>query len=250
MKYSSLTAPAYRFRNDELSEIWFNNVISSHDLIGLEEQQKLINKNVEFLLKGGSALNILLWGEKGAGKSTVVRLLARDYSGKGLRIIEFCDDDYYSIYELYVFIRKNSEFKFILYFDDVSFNENDERYRNFKSIVEGGLESKPSNAIFVATSNRRHIMAESAADTEDMYNRDEQNESSSLFARFGLSIGFYPLSKEIYLEIVRHYFANTGMVLYEDWAIEAERFAIDRGGRSGRVAQQFAVYSHITRGDA
>jgi predicted AAA+ superfamily ATPase len=186
---------------------------------------------------------VLLWGEKGAGKSTMVRSLASKYSPKGLRIIEFCDNDFYTIYDLYAMIRQYGGFKFIIYFDDVSFDDNDEKYRNFKSIVEGGLEEKPANALFMATSNRRHLISETIRDTSDIYSRDDQNESASLYARFGLSIGFYPLTRELYLEIAAHYLQGS---TFSGWEEEAMAFAIERGGRSGRVAEQFAIYKELT----
>jgi predicted AAA+ superfamily ATPase len=232
--------PAYRFRNAAFSPI----VLSPKTpvLIGLDTELALLRKNTERLIKGLGALNILLWGEKGGGKSTAIRLLLKEYFSKGLRIIEFTDEDYYNIYSLYKEIRAADALSFIIYFDDVSFNETDDRYRKFKSIVEGGLEEKPKNAIFAATSNRRHLIAENAARTEDIYSRDMQNEQSSLYARFGIAIGFYPLSKETYLNIAAHYMKSAGLELKNGWELEAEGYAFERGGRSGRVAEQYAVY--------
>jgi len=240
-----LLSPAYRWRRGELDKVVLSEKIENMQLLGLDEQLALINKNMEFFLKRKRALNILLWGEKGSGKSTIVRLLARDYAAKGARIIEFRDDDYYSIYSLYEIIRIHTDLFFLLYFDDVSFDNDDERYRNFKSIVEGGLEECPVNALFIATSNRRHLIAEKAHDTQDIYNRDDENERSSLFARFGLSVGFYPLEKSLYLEIAAHYLDGKK---FEGWEESAENFALERGGRSGRVAQQFAIYHKILGG--
>ncbi|MDR2870063.1 MAG: ATP-binding protein [Deferribacteraceae bacterium] len=236
---------AYRWHGGELAAVHLPESISKQSLLGLDEQQALLNRNLKRFISGKPALNVLLWGEKGAGKSTLVRLWAKQYAAVGLRIVEFRDTDYYSIYELYRIFRANDELSFILYFDDVSFDNSDENYRDFKSIVEGGLESKPQNVIFVATSNRRHLVSEKAADTDDLYNRDSQNESTSLFARFGLAVGFYPINKELYLDIVKYYFDAEQLPIYDGWQQDAENFAIDHGGRSGRTAQQFVIYKQI-----
>ncbi|MDR2401315.1 MAG: ATP-binding protein [Deferribacteraceae bacterium] len=242
----SFELPTYRFRNAVFSPIVLSP--QSPTLIGLDEELNLLRRNTELLIKEGNALNILLWGEKGGGKSTAIRVLLKEYSDKGLRIIEFSDEDYFNIYLLYKEIRFAEALSFIIYFDDVSFDETDDRYRKFKSIVEGGLEEKPKNAIFAATSNRRHLIAESAVNSEDIYSRDLQNEQSSLYARFGIAIGFYPLRKEVYLEIASHYLKRSGLALKDGWELDAESYAMERGGRSGRVAEQYAVYRKILEG--
>jgi predicted AAA+ superfamily ATPase len=236
--------PAYRFRGAEFSPITLS--AETPVLIGLDKELTLLGANIELLISGAGALNILLWGEKGGGKSTAIRLLLKRYFSEGLRIIEFSDEDYYNIYTLYSQVR-SEDLSFIIYFDDVSFDETDDKYRKFKSIVEGGLEEKPKNAIFAATSNRRHLISESAAVTEDIYSRDTQNEQSSLYARFGIAIGFYPLGRESYLKIAAHYLEAAGLELTEDWEVEAESYALERGGRSGRVAEQYSIYKKITR---
>ncbi len=241
--------PAYRFRGGELTPVVFSSGISEMQLLGLKDEQKLIKRNIEHFIARKGALNVLLWGEKGAGKSTIVRMLANTYAGAGLRVIEYCDDDFYGIYGLYKNIRENSSYSFLIYFDDVSFDDSDVRYRNFKSIVEGGLEEKPVNVIFIATSNRRHLIAEKAMDTQDAYDRDVINEQSSLYARFGLTLGFYPLGKELYLDIVKHYMNKHGIPLFDGWENSAEVYAMQRGGRSGRAAQQFCIYYQIAEGE-
>jgi predicted AAA+ superfamily ATPase len=235
--------PACRYRNNKFTSVYLED--TGIKLIGLDREIALLSSNIELFLNDQKALNTLLWGEKGAGKSTVVRIILNKYCTDGLRIVEFCDDDYHNIYEVYHAIRKSFQYKFLIYFDDVSFDESDERYRNFKSIVEGGLEEKPVNSLFLATSNRRHLIAEKPADTVDVYSRDLNNEQSSLHARFGLTIGFYPLGQTQYLEIVEYYFKSVGYSLPDNWQTKAESYAIDRGGRSGRVAQQFVTYTKI-----
>lgn len=237
---------AFRWNNAGLVPITFSHDISGMQLIGLDSQAHELSKNILYFTKGNRALNVLLWGEKGAGKSTLIRLMLRDYSSQGFRIIEFCSKNYYEIYDIYSIVREHPNYYFALYFDDVSFDDNDERYRNFKSIVEGGLEEKPDNLIFIATSNRRHLVCERAFDTNDIYSRDDENESSSLFARFAMTIGFYPLNQESYLNIVKYYLDKLD-VNFDGWQKESISFAMNRGGRSGRAAQQFAVYQKILR---
>ncbi|MCA1933756.1 MAG: ATP-binding protein, partial [Calditerrivibrio sp.] len=130
-------------------------------------------------------------------------------------------------------------------FDDISFNYDDERYRSFKSILEGGIFEQPHNVMIVATSNRRHLIFEHASDTDDIYSRDDINESTSLYSRFGLVVGFYPMGKDDYLNIVKNYLFKYGLDLYDGWDKDAENFAMNRGGRNGRVAKQFAIYKKI-----
>ena len=241
--------PAYRYHDGKLSPAVLPGDISRNSLLGLDREQTLIKRNIERFLAGKPALNVLLWGEKGAGKSTIVRMLASEYARRNLRVIEYCDNDFYGIYELYHIIRKHSTYRFVIYFDDVSFDDSDERYRKFKSIVEGGLEEKPANSLFIATSNRRHFIAEKAMDTQDIYNRDIINEQSSLHARFGLTLGFYPLERTLYLEIVGYYMEKNGIPHFDGWEETAEAYAMQRGGRSGRAAQQFCIYYQITEGE-
>lgn len=151
-----------------------------------------------------------------------------------------------SLYDLYADIRKMKGRYVMIYLDDISFDTGgDMLYRMFKSVLEGGLEEVPKNCIFVATSNKRHMITEHAADSGDLYDRDDANERTSLFARFGLAIGFYPIIKKDYLKIVENYFNIFDIAFYEGWEIEAESYAMDRGGRSGRIAKQFAVFKNI-----
>ncbi|MDR2105699.1 MAG: ATP-binding protein [Deferribacteraceae bacterium] len=239
----TFTQPAYRFRSGVFTPIPLST--KTPILLGLDKELSVLKRNIELLISGAGALNILLWGEKGGGKSSAVKYLLKEYTDRGLRIIEFSDDDYYNIYILYNEIRAAESQSFIIYFDDVSFDETDDRYRKFKSIVEGGLEEKPKNVVFAATSNRRHFIAETPSKSEDIYSRDLQNEQSSLYARFGIAIGFYPLGRELYLEIAAFYLKDAGIELKDGWEVDAESYAIERGGRSGRVAEQYAKYKKI-----
>ncbi|MBQ3033172.1 MAG: DUF815 domain-containing protein [Deferribacterales bacterium] len=241
-----LKHPAYRYIGGELEEAVIKSDITLEELISLSDKVLLAEKNITSFLSGGPYLNMLFWGEKGSGKSTLLRALTLKYSCQGLVAVEYMDSNPAGVYGLYKIIRANPDNKFIIYFDDISFDNGDSSYKRFKSIVEGGLEEKPENTLFAATSNKRHLVADSVMDTEDIYNRDEINEKTSLHTRFGLSIGFYPLSKDDYLKICNMYFDKYSITPPLGWEKDAEAFAIDRGGRSGRLAKQFAAYIAIT----
>ena len=228
-----LNSAAYRYINGVLEEAVVESDISLDELLAVTDNVCLADKNIASFVSGGPCLNMLLWGEKGSGKS-------------GLVTIEFIDETSGAVYGLYKIIRENSDKKFLLFFDDISFKDDDTSYRRFKSAIEGGLESKPANVIFAATSNKRQIVSVSSSDTGDIYDRDEASEQTSLQARFGLSIGFYSLNKNDYLEIVKMYLQKYNISMIDGWEKMAESYAIDRGGRSGRLAKQFAAYLYLT----
>lgn len=236
---------AYRWGKEGLSPVEHIENVKRDSLISIDRQISLAVKNIEAFVSGKPALNMLLWGEKGLGKSTIIKMLLSEYADKGLTAVEFRNEDIMTLYSLYAEIRKMPGRYVMIYMDDVSFDSGDSLYRMFKSVLEGGLEEKPKNCIFVATSNKRHMITEHAQTFGDVYDRDEVNEKASLFARFGLAIGFYPLSPKDYKEIVKHYLEDFGINTYEEWEKEAEAYAMDRGGRSGRIAKQFAVFKSI-----
>lgn len=236
---------AFRWGKEGLSPVHHIEPVKRESLIAIERQVDLAVKNIEAFVAGRPALNMLLWGEKGLGKSTMIKMLLTEYAEEGLSAVEFRHDDIVTLYDLFDEIRKMDDRYVMIYMDDVSFDSGDTLYRMFKSVLEGGLEDKPKNCIFVATSNKRHMITERAQEFGDVYDRDEVNEKASLFARFGLAIGFYPLLLKDYRMIVKHYLNEFGIGEYQDWEKEADAYAMDRGGRSGRIAKQFAVYKSI-----
>lgn len=236
---------AFRFNKRGLDVIKSFEIVKVDDLLEINKQKKMVFKNIDALLSEKPHLNMLLWGERGCGKSSLIKLLLNVFKANGLKIIELRQDNIDSIYRLYKIIRSYPQYKFILFFDDISFDHQDIKYRRFKSILEGGLEEPPYNSMFVATSNKRHLIKDDVLNTEDIYNRDEINEQMSLFGRFGLIIGFRPLSKEQFLNIVSHYIKKYSVDIDSTWENEAESYAISRGGRSGRIAKQFAVYKML-----
>jgi len=236
---------AYRWTSDGLVHIRHVEKIDRAHLVAIGRQINLAEKNIQAFVSGKPALNMLLWGEKGLGKSTIIKMLLSEYASQGLTAVEFRNEDILSLYDLYAEIRKMDGRYVMVYLDDISFDTGDMLYRMFKSVLEGGLEQIPPNCIFVATSNKRHMITEQAADSGDIYDRDEANEKTSLFARFGLAIGFYPIIKKDYLQIVENYFSIFDLEKYDGWDRDAENYARDRGGRSGRIAKQFAVSRNI-----
>jgi len=236
---------AYRWTESGLTQIENVDSVRRSDLVAVDRQIKLAENNIKAFVSGKPALNMLLWGERGLGKSTIVKLMLHEYAKQGLAAVEFRNDNVLSIYDLYAEIRKMTTRHVMIYLDDISFDSSDILYRMFKSVLEGGLEEVPKNCIFVATSNKRHMITEQAADSGDLYDRDDANEKTSLYARFGLAIGFYPIIKKDYLKIVENYMVIFGIEKYDGWEQEAEVYAMDRGGRSGRIAKQFAVYKGV-----
>ena len=235
---------AFRLRNNSIESIKYPDFVREDELLEIEEQKKVAVQNIEAFISNKPYLNMLLWGERGCGKSSLIKMLLWLYKDKNLRIVEMHQDGMENIYFLYDKIRKNREYSFMIFFDDISFDYQDERYRKFKSILEGGIEETPKNVMFAATSNRRHLTLDKVLSTDDLYSHDDINEQLSLFGRFGLILGFYPLSRDSYLNIAEHYIQKYG-IKEENWEKEAESYAIDRGGRSGRIAKQFAIYKHL-----
>ncbi|MGB9755453.1 MAG: DUF815 domain-containing protein [Desulfurella sp.] len=214
-------------------------------LLFLNKQIELASKNTFALCSGFEALNMFFYGENGLGKSSLVKQLVQNFSTRGLRCIEYLEEDIYSMYGLFDIIR-NTDYKFFIYFDDLAFEENNKEFRKFKSIIEGSLEEKPKNCIFLITSNKKHLIKQKALNIDsDMFEKEEENEKISLFSRFGLSVGFYPLEIEEFLEVVIFYLNEFNVKINFDVKKEAQSFALNYGIYSGRIAKQFAVFKFI-----
>ena len=188
------------------------------------------------------ANNCLLYGAAGTGKSTSVKALANHYYGRGLRIIEVYKHQLGSLRGLIARLR-NRNYKFILYMDDLSFEEFEVEYKYLKALIEGGLEKKPDNLLIYATSNRRHLIRENFSDKgergEDMHAGDTVQEKLSLSARFGVTIYYGEPDKKEFEEIVRALAKKHQLTMNEETLLsEANRWELSHGGRSGRAAQQ------------
>lgn len=218
------------------------------DLIGYESQKKELIENTKAFMEDKAANNVLLYGDSGTGKSTSIKAVINDFYKDGLRMIEVYKHELEYLSKVIGKI-KNRNYKFIIYMDDLSFEEFETDYKYLKSIIEGGLEEKPSNVLIYATSNRRHLIKETWKDRSDMEIDGEINKSDnleeklSLSSRFGITISYFkPLQKE-YLEIIRGLAEKNNIKMnIEDLESEAIKWEINNGGRSGRTAEQFIKY--------
>ena len=214
------------------------------DLKGYAVQKKAIRDNTLSLLAGKNANNILLYGDKGCGKSSTVKAIANEYADRGLKIIELPMDQIKQFPAICSMIER-SPFTFILFLDDLSFTAEDERFVALKAFIEGGVAGKPHNMAIYATSNRRHIIRENFSDRngDDVHVRDAMQSASSLSDRFGIEITFSNPVKNEYLYIVDRLAEDYGLELPEERLhLLAERFAIRKNGRSPRTARQFITH--------
>jgi uncharacterized protein len=213
-------------------------------LIGVDRSRDTLLANTRHFAAGLSANNALLWGARGMGKSSLVKAVHAQVRAEGhdLKIVELSREDLPSVQRLMAHLR-GAAARFILFCDDLSFSQDDQHYKSLKAVLDGGIEGRPENVIFYATSNRRHLMPREMIENERQsgINPGEAvEEKVSLSDRFGLWLGFHPCSQDEYLAMIRGYMAAHGMVLPEDqlWA-EAIEWQATRGARSGRVAWQF-----------
>ena len=218
------------------------------DLVGYELAKKKLIENTEAFVNGKKANNCLLYGDAGTGKSTCIKALANEYYSKGLRIIEVYKHQFQDLNEVVAQI-KNRNYKFIIYMDDLSFEEFEIEYKYLKAVIEGGLEKKPDNVLIYATSNRRHLIRENFRDREerdeDLHINDTVQEKLSLSSRFGVTIYFGSPDMKQFQEIVRRLAEKEGIEIPEQELLtKANQWELSHGGLSGRTAQQFI--DHIT----
>lgn len=216
------------------------------DLVGYElAKQKLID-NTEAFVNGKEANNCLLYGDAGTGKSTSIKAIANQYYDRGLRLIEVYKHQFCDLNDVIAQI-KNRNYKFIIYMDDLSFEEFEIEYKYLKAVIEGGLEKKPENVLIYATSNRRHLIRETFSDKEevreDMHTSDTVQEKLSLYARFGVTIYFGAPNKKEFQQIVTTLAEKYQVQMdTEELLAEANKWELSHGGLSGRTAQQFINY--------
>ena len=232
--------------NLKLTPIKNLNYINLNLLKGIDKTKDILFKNTEQFAKGFTANNVLLWGARGMGKSSLVKSVHKEIINtsnyKRLILIEINRDD---INSLPILISKltNINYNFILFCDDLSFDNNESNYKSLKTILEGGLAEKPNNVIFYATSNRRHLISRSMQENEDSTSimpHESVEEKISLSDRFGLWLGFYQCSQEVYLLMIEDYikFYKINVDIKEAKKLALE-WSVTRGSRSGRVAWQF-----------
>ncbi|MBQ7335471.1 MAG: ATP-binding protein [Clostridia bacterium] len=215
--------------------------ISISDLIDYERERQVVIDNTKALLAGKLAANILLTGDAGTGKSSTVKAVANELWHDGLRVIEVRKDQLRAIPKILNELSSNP-LKFILFIDDLSFLKDDDNFNALKAVLEGSVTAKSKNVVIYATSNRRHIIKESFSDREgdDVHRNDTMQELVSLSERFGIHVTFSKPNKDTFLHIVRHLAQENGIDIgREELELLAERFALERGGRSARLARQF-----------
>jgi predicted AAA+ superfamily ATPase len=224
------------------------------DLIGVDRAVEDLDRNTRQLLEGLPYNDVLLHGERGTGKSSAVRGLLCRYSDRGLRVVEVDRSDLVELPELLRALREGTasvpdRYSFLVFCDDLSFGSSELGFRELKAALEGGIEARPLRVCIVATSNRRHLLPETMQENREarlgdggqLHLGEALEEKLALADRFGLVLGFYACDQSRYLEIVSHWLAKAKIGNLNDQGREAAlRFALERGGRSGRVARQFA----------
>lgn len=248
--WEAATAFRWRRRNGQvaLQAVSRPHAIRLQDLCDIDDQKEQIERNTRQFVEGRFANNVLLTGARGTGKSSLVKALLNAYAERGLRLIEVDKDDLIDLPDIIEMVQDRPE-RFIIFSDDLSFEEGEPGYKALKSVLDGSVAALPENVLIYATSNRRHLMPEYHHENRQTRHVDGEihpgeavEEKVSLSERFGLWISFYPFSQDEYLAIVGHWLQSYGL---DSQAIEAARqealqWALQRGSRSGRVAAQFA----------
>ncbi|MBO5936967.1 MAG: ATP-binding protein [Clostridia bacterium] len=236
------TAGMFRVENGEIVAVEAADDITTDIFIGYEKERQQVMDNTEALTLGKSAQNVLLCGDAGTGKSSTVKAVANAYFDKGVRLIELRKDQLFSLSHVMGRIADNP-LKFIIFIDDLSFNKNDDCFSMLKAALEGSASAKASNAVIYATSNRRHIVKERFSERgheDDVHHSDTVQELLSLSDRFGLVVYFSKPNKKLYLDIVHELAKRDNLDMDEkELEIKAEAFALAKGSRSPRAAQQF-----------
>jgi len=237
---------AFRVNDGILEPIKHVLDIDFNYLVGYEEQKRLLNENTLAFINDKPYNNVLLYGDAGTGKSTSIKALINLYFDKGLRIIEVYKHQMQEISKI-INTLKSRPYYYIIYMDDLSFEENEVEYKYLKSIIEGGIEPKPSNVAIYATSNRRHLIKETFKDNgdvfDDIHRNETQAEKLSLAYRFGLQIYYSNLSVDEFRKMVLELARRNDINLDEKTLLmEANKYQITNGSLSGRTASQFINY--------
>ncbi len=242
---------AFRWRKGHLEGIAYPDLVQLDDLIGYESQRQTLYKNTEAFLAGYHGLHTLLYGSRGTGKSSMVKSLMYAYRDRGLRLVEVAKNDLKDLPIIADILRQVPQ-KFIIFVDDLSFEEESEDYKALKVVLEGNLSAQPNNLLVYATSNRRHLLREyfsdrpslrDLSDSKEINPWDTMQEKLSLSDRFGLTLTFLQADQEIYLKIVHHLAKRAGIeLLDDDLNFRALQWATRHNGQSGRTAQQFVNF--------
>jgi hypothetical protein len=236
---------AFGWRRRELIGINHPDPITLDEIVGYDSQKELLLKNTESLLRGITALNILLYGGRGTGKSSLIKGLLNGYHSQGLRLVEVGKSQLRDLPKIIEKLR-NLPQKFIVFVDDLSFEEDDDSFKALKVVLEGSVTAKAQNVVVYATSNRRHLIKEyfsdrpSPTEGKEVHGWDTMQEKLSFSDRFGLTLTFESPDQEKYLTIVQHLASQEGINLeQEELEFRAKQWATRHNGRSGRTARQF-----------
>ena len=251
-RWQSQNAP---YPSGHLVGIESTDPISLKQLIGYDHPKQQLIQNTKFLLDGYTAQNVLLYGSRGAGKSSLVKALLNEYCDRGLRLIEVPKSNLQNLPKIVAPLHRLPQ-KFIIFVDDLSFEEDDEAFKALKVVLEGGVTARPQNVVVYATSNRRHLIREffddrpAPKDAEEIHNWDTVQEKLSFSDRFGLTLTFTPADQPTYLTIVRELARQANLNIdadHLDW--RARQWATRHNGRSGRTARQFIDFLTAEQGE-
>lgn len=218
------------------------------DLIGVDESIARVTENTEQFLRGLPFNHVLLYGERGTGKSSAVKGLCARYADEGLRLVEVNREDLVHLPAVLEALREGEDFRYLIFCDDLSFGSSEIGFRELKAALDGRLEAPPENVCLIATSNRRHLLPETMEENREarvdevgeLHLGEALEEKLALSDRFGLTLSFFGFDQPTYLEIVRHYATKVGIEApAEELEAEALRWALQRSSRSGRTARQF-----------
>ena len=239
---------AFKYDGENIVPVSWDTNIKLADIVGYEIQKNELIRNTEAFIAGRPANNVLLYGDGGTGKSSSVKALLNEYFSQGLRVVEIYKHQFKDILKISGILRRRN-YKFIIFIDDLSFEENESDYKFLKAIIEGGIEAKPTNILIYATSNRRHIVREIWKDRDDMEHKgdihrsDTVEEKLSLASRFGIAINYSSPSRENYHNIVISLAEKAGLNIEQEKLLYgADRWEIQHGGKTGRAARQYIDY--------
>lgn len=236
---------ALSWQRGQLTGIAHPDPVQLHEMAGYEWQREALVKNTEFLLAGYRALHVLLYGSRGSGKSSLVKALLNKFADRGLRLVEVSKSELAALPEIVEQLRSVPQ-KFMIFVDDLSFEDDDDAFKALKVVLEGSVTARAQNTVVYATSNRRHLIREffddrpRPSDKDEIHAWDTMQEKLSFSDRFGLTLTFEPADQETYLKIVRHLASGAEIDLApEDLEFRARQWATRHNGRSGRSARQF-----------
>ncbi len=242
--FADADAYVWQVEPDRLQPVHKVSRVDMSLLVGVDRSRDTLLENTLQFARGLPANNALLWGARGMGKSSLVKAVHAEVLTRGLalKIVELQREDLTSVGRLLNILRDSAE-RFLLFCDDLSFSHDDQHYKSLKAVLDGGIEGRPENVVFYATSNRRHLMPRDMIENERstaISPSEAVEEKVSLSDRFGLWLGFHPCSQDEYLAMIRGYCSAYGVGVEEEvLRAEAIEWQATRGGRSGRVAWQF-----------